>query len=65
MPRERLARWQKEQVGEFFLNELLPAELLVHAEFREKHAARMSHRGTELPVQYANQRFFEENTVIW
>lgn len=58
-------QWKEKHVAEFFLNELLPAELLVHAEFREKHTARMSHRGTELPVQYANQRFFEENTVIW
>jgi hypothetical protein len=58
-------QWKEDKVADFFLNELLPAELLVHAEFQAKHATRMSQKRIELPVQYANQRFFEENTVIW
>lgn len=58
-------QWKEDKVADFFLNELLPAELLVHAEFQAKHAARKNQKFIELPVQYANQRFFEENTVIW
>ncbi len=57
-------KWKVERVADFFLNELLPAELLIHAEIRAKHAARMSKQGFDLPVQYARQRYFEEQTVI-
>ncbi|GAB4432691.1 MAG: hypothetical protein OHK0011_15630 [Turneriella sp.] len=58
-------QWKEDKVADFFLNDLLPAELLVHTEFQAKHASWTSHKRRELPVRSANQRFFEENTVIW
>lgn len=58
-------KWKEGKVADFFLHELLPAELQVHAEFQTQYAARVAQKGAGEPVQYANQRFLEESTVIW
>lgn len=57
--------WLPEQAKDFCANELIRHEVATHAEFRAKHAAKESRRGEELPIQYANQRFFEENLEYW
>jgi hypothetical protein len=56
--------WQAETAKDFCLNELVRHMALVHSDFRKEHSAREKRRGEEIPVQYANQRYFEENTVI-
>lgn len=56
--------WQADTAKDFCLNELVRHMVLVHSDFRKEHSAREKRRGEEIPVQYANQRYFEENLVI-
>lgn len=56
--------WEVEAAKDFCLNELVRHMVLVHSDFRKEHLAREKRRGEEIPVQYANQRYFEENLVI-
>lgn len=58
-------QWHADLVRDFCLTELVKHMLAVHTDFRQKHAARESTKRIELPVQYANQRYIEENLVIW
>lgn len=56
--------WSADTARDFCLTELVRHMVLVHSDFRKDHLAREKRRGEEIPVQYANQRYFEENLVI-
>ena len=61
-----LLEWQPDTAKDFCLGELIRHEVAVHVEFTAKHAARSSRQPMiELPIQYANQRYIEENLEIW
>ena len=61
-----LLEWQPDTAKDFCLSDLIRHEVAVHVEFTAKHAARSSRQPMiELPIQYANQRYIEENLEIW
>lgn len=61
-----LLEWQAETLKDFCLTDLIRHEVAVHAEFMAKHAARSSRQPMiQMPIQYANQRYIEENLEIW
>ncbi len=61
-----LLEWQADSVKDFCLSDLIRHQVAVHIAFTAKHNAKMSRQPLiELPVQYANQSYIEENLEIW